>query len=108
MVTKDDFARIQPYFENILRNGEEKLKILALTMLLNYRDIEEGKGLRNPLIEGLVYIYDRFPQFVHDIVPHIPKYGYYKDLCRLYMEANKRKWEKLQEILVESFIKKLR
>lgn len=72
LVTKNDFSSIVPYFDRILNSENHEIKVMAFTLLLHFRDIEQGKGLRNPLIEGLMYIYIKFPEFVHQIIPHIP------------------------------------
>ena len=32
-------------------------KVNALTLLVHFRDIEKGKGLRNPFIQGVLHIY---------------------------------------------------
>ena len=39
---------------------------------------------------------------------HIPKYGYYKDICRIYTEAEKKKYEELMETCTQCFIQKLK
>lgn len=44
---------------------------------------------------------------MHAIIPIIPKYGYYKDLCRLFSEASKRNYATLQDVICEAYIKAL-
>ena len=50
LVTKDNFPLVIPYLDKILSSNDIESKINALVLLVHFRDIEKGKGLRNPFI----------------------------------------------------------
>jgi hypothetical protein len=78
-------------------------KVLATVLIFNFRDIEFGKGLRDPFIEGLKLLKDLgYSDLIKDLLPYIPRYGYFKDYCRLYLEFKED--EVLKENLCKSFI----
>jgi hypothetical protein len=83
------------------------MKVYLFVLLVHFRDIDQGKGLRNPFIEGILEIYKYNKLLVLDIVKHIPQFGYYKDLCRLFNEAEKNKYNDLKEVIVDYYLSRL-
>ena len=57
LVTKDNFPSVIPYLDNIMNSNQIDIKVNALILLVHFRDIEKGKGLRNPFIQGILHIY---------------------------------------------------
>ena len=45
---------------------------------------------------------------MNEILTLIPKYGYYKDLCRLFDEAQKEKLNDLKKIIIKFYIERLK
>lgn len=67
-------------------NSSSKIsKIYAVIFLMYVRDIEFGKGLRKPFLEGMTYLYKNgYKELVCELIDEVPEMGYYKDLCNLY------------------------
>jgi len=40
-----------------MNSNQIEIKVNALILLVHFRDIEKGKGLRNPFIQGILHIY---------------------------------------------------
>ena len=53
---KDDFESVTKYLDIILDKGTLQHKVYALIAIVYFRDIDFGKGLRNPFISGLMYL----------------------------------------------------
>lgn len=73
--------------------------------MFHIRDIEFGKGLRKPFTEGLILLGEKgYSELVNKLIPHIYKFGYYKDLSTLYLRSTELKRENLYlKSIVESF-----
>lgn len=105
---KDDFNNAKQYLENIFKGKNKLLKAYAMILMIHVRDIDQGKGLRKPFLEALLYFYkEGHKSFVCDLVELIPEFGYYKDLCNLYKLAEARKYTDLMTKIVEIYLKAL-
>jgi endonuclease IV len=89
LVAKNDFVNAREFFEAILKSEDRSAKCLLLVLVFHFRDVQNGKGLRNPFFECLKLLLSmpQYESFVFEAVPLIAKYGYFKDLCRLWQEA---------------------
>ncbi len=66
LVSKNDFHNVRQYFEAILKGEDLNAKCLLLTLVYHFRDIQNGKGLRNPFIESIKLLL-ALPEY-HDFV----------------------------------------
>jgi hypothetical protein len=65
---------------------------MGVALIFYFRDIEFGKGLRNPFIEGMKLLKSLgYDDLIKEVLFDIPKYGYFKDYCRLYEEFKEDK-----------------
>lgn len=109
VTTKDDFQNAKPYLDKIFEGTNKIVQAYALIIAVHTRDIEKGKGLRKPFLEFLNYFYQKgFKTFTEKLIQHIPKYGYYKDLCKLYELSEKYKYEDLKKIIAKFYIQELK
>jgi hypothetical protein len=109
IVTKDDFANAKQYLDKIFKGDNKLLKMYAMVLVVHFRDIEFGKGLRKPFLEGIMYLYEKgYKEFVKKMIPHIPEYGYFKDLCQLFAISEKQEYEELKTRITETYTVELK
>ena len=77
LVRGADVSRLSNYIDNICHNAGSIEDLFVL--LFQTRDCRGGKGEKELFYRIIIYLYEKFPDRIDNLLELIPTYGYYKD-----------------------------